>query len=104
MKTLERTFVAFGWTFDLEFNNETGTEFKKIYRDVSILGKTTFVEEGSDLEDELIKALKTHKGFLNFEDDAYHDLNAEDEYEEDWEYDCMDEGDAFSAKDDEMGQ
>ena len=97
MKTLERQFTAFGWTFDLKFSNEGGTEFQKIHRHMET------VEECSDLEDELIKALKTHKGFLNFEEDAYSDLNAEDEVEwdDDWE---IEETDALSAKDDEMGQ
>lgn len=108
MRTTEREFEAFGWTFDLEFNSEDGTTVRRIHRPDDRGTGEIFMEEGSDLEDETIRALKGLKRFINFEDDIYSDLSAEEDYDEpDWDegYDQGDDiADAMAARDDEMGQ
>lgn len=105
MKTLERQFTALGWTFDLKFSNEAGTEFTRIHRLDDRGTGDIFIEECSPLEDELIGAVKSLKRFVSFEDDTYSDLAAEDDYEADYyEDDHDDAGDALSSRDDEMGQ
>jgi hypothetical protein len=106
---IERQFEAFGWTFDLKFSDEDGTEFIRIHRPDDRGTGEIFIEEGSPLEDETIRAVQSLKRFVNFEDDTYSDLKAAEEeyYEPDWDegYDQGDDvADALSSRDDEMGQ
>lgn len=94
------TFQAFGWDFDIRFDSEDGESVEKIYR-----GKEV-VEEGSDLEDELLKALYANKRYQNFVSDTWEEFNAADFDEPDWggedQYD--DAADALARRDDEAGQ
>jgi hypothetical protein len=104
MRESIRTFTALGWDFDIAFpsNPDEAEDIRRITR--SGPPGSDPVEEGSDLEDQLIRAVKSLKEYAVFVDDTFREIEDDsyDDYYEDSDYD--DVGDAQSPVDDEKAQ